>query len=664
LEPIKKLGISGSMSGWDEFSTDTTDTALGAVPKKYTMPEILKEIKEIKAQLSKDKIEQIFSYVEKHIHDHNNPHDLTLEALGTSVVYELYQAWLERGYIGGIEDFLKVLFQYVEVADVNDTLYTESHSKLVSVRGAQAYYDDHINDINAHREMFRKMFPGKAVTTVPVFSTHAFLGTDPDIVTERPSTCHYHDTTGYLKYVPENTLAIDYIYGDPMYSIWGERTNLAKYSLNLEDGSTINSDIELDENLLRNILGNYGVNVIREHKTFLTNEHGWVSNQNFDFIEGKTYTISVYAFPIDKNYLAIKLPAELNNSSIITHSLVKEGEYYKWLDYDNETNYGEAIILPNGWVRVIHTFRAMQTMSCPVKCIFTEILDGDLSYISSGKVMGALNQIQVEEGVGASPAIITNEFTVTRPATKVKIPFNNLFNVDGGTLSICTKQPYPIYRNHNACLYEFGDESHKSMNGMFLYNSPDILSMATYNRFQTTIDQYTSGDAKRNNMIYVHSYGSMYHTYGNTGNIPHSKLVADSSVSYSEVLDHTLSDIWNNEITRGTTYLIDITNNMISTTTSIDELTVDQILDKIVTQVYAEVSENRGDREIALIDLLERGDYELGITLDENVAYLYIGSDRLSNNPYNGYISDITYYDRYCDPMEVEYLIGEYTNGS
>lgn len=662
MENIKKLGISGSMSGWEEYNTDMSSTALGAVPKKYTIPELLSEINNIKKILSKEKIEELFVLLENHLHDNLNPHELTLETLGTSVIYELYNTWIDKGYVGSVDDFLKVLFQYVEIATPMETLHNPDSSKLVSIKGSKFIYDNHIQDPNAHDEMFRAMFPGKAVTTEPIFSSHAFLGIHPDMEIIRPSICYYHDPAGYLKTVGENELPIDHIYNEPMYSIWNERTNLVTNSFTLADGEFINVSPEINHETFKNLLGEYETLLIRENTSNVTNKHGWKTD-NITFEAGKIYTVSVYAYPINKNYLTIKIPGDLNNDSIITHSLVKDNNYYKWIDYDDEINHGEAVILPNGWVRVSHTFKALMDTNEKIEILFTEIIDGDLTYISNNKLVGALSQVQVEEGLNASPPIITQDYPITRPATSLKIPFGDLFNVETGTLIISVKKIPNISGNHNLCLYEIGSDESKTVSAIYKNTDISSLTITSYNSYQEIIDEQQVNSIIRNICTYVHSYGDIFHTYGNTGYRPISNVVADKSIGYSEALNYALLEIWNN-IEAGNTYLIDYVNPFITTTINIDDLNMHEILDNVLVDIFTETSQNRGTNEIAFIDFIESTDAYESISLCPDVNYLYIGKDHLEQHSFGGYISNIIYYEKYCDNLETEFLIGEYADGT
>lgn len=660
MDNLKKPGIIGVMSNWDDYSTDTSTTVDKGSSRKYTMPEMLKEIRYLRDNINKESVQELLLYLENHVHDENNPHDLTLETLGTSVISELYKAWKDEGYEGTIDDFIKVLFQYVEIADVDDTLAGTSHSKLVSVRGAKAYYDEHIADPHAHDEMFRAIFPGHPVTKEPKFSSFAFLGTDPDIEITRESSCYYHDSSGYLKLAEPHTLPIDNIYGYPMYSIWGERTNLVPNSFNLNDGQYLNV-AEENTDQVKSILGGDSVNLLREVSTETTEEHGWESDPLYNFEEGQTYTISVYAFPLDRKFFCIKLPEELNNNSFMIHDLTDDKNNYTNVDYDPGRNHGSIVILPNYWVRVNHTFTATATGIFSIKLLFCDIIDGDMTYIGEDHIIsGAMNQLQIEKGISASPPIITEGFATTRPGTIVKIPFADRFDDKKGTVVVSTKLPIPIGNGRDHYLYQIGSENNKSLSGRFTPTDPDKLTLESFNTFQTTIDLKSMGNTERDEVIYCHSYSSSYHTYDKNGDPASSNYVADNSIGYSDALTHTITEIYSNETEANKTYLIDYVNELKESTVSTDELSPQELLTAILTQVYPETSTGRGTDEVAYIDLLDDNDYEQSISISPDVTFLYLGNNNTGENSLNGYISSIVYYDKYCNELETEYLTGEY----
>jgi len=177
---INNLGVSGVLSGWDEFNTNTEASAAGAIPKKYTLTEILALIRDIKSKIDPEQIERLFLNMEDHIHDNQNPHQIDLDALDTSVLNELYLEWINRGHVGTLEEFVEVLFQYVHIANDEESLAGVSTTKIISVRGSKLIYDEHIADPDAHYHMFRAMLPGTPMDVQPIFSAQAFLG-DHDV---------------------------------------------------------------------------------------------------------------------------------------------------------------------------------------------------------------------------------------------------------------------------------------------------------------------------------------------------------------------------------------------------------------------------------------------------------------------------------------------------
>jgi hypothetical protein len=676
MSAVDRLGISGVLSSWEEYSTDTSSSALGSNPKKYTIPELLELINDIKRVFNPKALERFMLLIEEHLHDTDNPHRTTLESMGTSVIIELYKEWLELGYSGTREEFIKILFQYVEIADIPTTKAGISTSKLVSVKGAKAIYDEHIISPDAHTEMFRAIFPGNVPSDNPIWSCQAFVGQNPDMVVERPAPCFYHRQDGYLDIAPANTLPIDNLYGYPMFSIWGKRKNLVRYSNDLNSGGFVGgykSDL-LSFPSPRNITDG-----IMFHETLggSGSEHGWVT-EPIAFEAGKVYTFSAFVFPRLRMYFTLGIPEVLAGPNAQIHYDLRDPDNkYIPVDMDKTINDGEMIILPNRWVKVIHSFRAKASITMSLKALWLDTIDTNTAYVGSGTIAGFMWQAQVEEGLGASPPIINGEFLEERPATKVKIPFDNLFNNKTGALVIETKQPYKIQQNEAHYLYEVGSVNGTTLHGKFPITHEQRLYMESINIQKSILDYSWTGNILRDFVTYVHSYSSNYHTYGNTGNFPITNSVFDNSITTPVALEYFLLNIWPQIINDNTVNaaLISFDNNVNPTPTDLPDnyvefslpddveanaIYLDYILEDIVPTVYA----NREDNGLAIINLVRREDLlDLTTVLNDEYDFLIIGCNRNGEEQLNGYIRNITYYHVYSDDLVTEFYIGEYPHG-
>jgi hypothetical protein len=537
----QKTGITGVLSNWDEYSTKKASEHNESQTTQYTVPEILNEIRKIKKSFDPQILERMMLLLEDHIHNSNNPHKTTIDSMGTSVIAELYKEWTNLGYTGSIDTFIKILFQYIEIADIETTRAGVSSSKLVSVKGAKRIYDEHLEDPNAHNEMFRDMLPGIVPNTYPTWSIQSIVGVDSEISVERPAPCMYHKPDGYLDTVPAHTLPIDYCYGEPFFSIWGKRKNLITHSTTLESGSffggykTISDKIESPNHEM--VVSKY-----HEDVTNITKEHGW-STPTIPFEIGKVYTASIYVYPKDRSYFTTRIPDGLSGETARLHiNLNNIDERYIPIHYDDTINSVEVIKFPNGWFRIIHTFKAQKTIDTTIDFLFLDILDGDTTYIGDGCTSGYLWQGQVECGVNASPPILTEDLLVERPATIVKVPFRDKFSLKNGTFVIEAKKPKDIKRNATQYLYALGDDTTAIMSGKFPITRNQELYIESINTFDEILDYAWLGPNVAETNTFSYGYNHKYHIYADTDNPIIRNTVEDTSITYSEAMRYLLTD--------------------------------------------------------------------------------------------------------------------------
>lgn len=670
MNAIRKQGITGSMSQFDQYSTDTVQSALGDKPDKYTIPELLSMIRDIKTNFDPKILERLFLLMEEHIHNRDNPHNVTLESLNTTVIAELYKEWQADGYTGTIDDFRKVLFQYIEIADIPTTFEGTSESKLVSVKGAKTIYNDHIVNPNAHDEMWRAIFPGNAIDTVPKYSAQALVGLPENVEVTRNAEMIFHTPTGFFDVVPADTLAVDYLYKDPAYSIWGERTNMVLQSESLGSGNFIGGYSKPITNALSPNKDSKAI-VFNESDNGQTSENGWESDE-FNFVAGVAYTISTYVLPMDKQFFGFDLPEaltgctrhpvyDLRNEDVSFHPFG-----YSEVDENGKTtNFGEHIILDNEWVKVVHCFIAQQTVTCSLKALWSDVLDGDMTYIGTDKDAGAMYQAQLERGVNASPPIFTQDFPVTRPGTVVKIPFGDNFNFRSGALVITTKKPYKIDTEEDQYLYELGDAGESTLQGKYTPTHDHRLLMSSFSKTRDILDQEYTGDANRDATTFVHAYDLYQHTYGNTGD--HAKIhdISDQSVTFSNALDYMMANVYGSPGMQGAEVgMIDFTNNLVSSSTSVSYLTDVEVVELVLSNIWNKTKLQKGTDDLAVIDFLESDELTDVTLLNDNGDILFLGCSRNNANHLDGYIFDLTYYTTYVSELETEFLTGEYVHGT
>lgn len=241
--------ILAGTSGFGSYTTSPRDgeTLFGST---VLHPEnLIEKIRELQSVLSVTDIEEAISLIRRHITDYNNPHHTDLPQFDTDIGEYLYQKYKNAGGTGSYEFFLHCLFSVLYVADLETIKRGTDPNALISVAGARWFLRDHNSDPNAHDELFKRMFPGTAVLTDPVYSLNAMTGLSPVYQPNPMSDTDdytYIGNDGRLHMSTKGYIPVEYINNEPMIPCWETRTNLWSISTSFVDTEKFNTTVELD----------------------------------------------------------------------------------------------------------------------------------------------------------------------------------------------------------------------------------------------------------------------------------------------------------------------------------------------------------------------------------------------------------------------------------
>lgn len=376
----------GSISGWNQITTNDNDTNNVPVSDHdYTVADLELMLRGLKKMFDPKKLDRIESLIYKHIEDKNNPHKTDLSKLHIDPLQELYKLWLEQGYVGSRDQFIKVIFQYVKIADLETALKGESYDEVTSVKDVSEMLKQHDEDDDAHSEMLGKMFPGSEVKFDPTFSIKAYVGLPyRGWMCDRSSKMWVINSSGFLEEVGINQIGIDYSLGRASIPLFGEVSNLIEESENFRDSyyySVFNGKMDrLD--VYSNIREDDPyVDVFLEEKTIGPTVHGLMYNGNSVVSKtGEYYTISVFIRPYGRDNVGIQVSSDVLGSiyGFVQFNLKDEKVFYH---DDIENLKGELYSLHNGWYRLCMTFRASEDGIVIRPSIYSlDIYDGDQTH--------------------------------------------------------------------------------------------------------------------------------------------------------------------------------------------------------------------------------------------------------------------------------------------
>ena len=459
--------ITGVLSG---FTYNTENELLGVDTNSLSVDDLLILLKKLIRLFDPKRFQYFEDILNKHIVNYKNPHKTTLDQLTTSVLNELYLVWKEfdPNNTGTIDDFVRVLFQNVVVANIEDTLEGTSTNKVTSVAGVVALINKHNEDPNAHYNLLNNLFPGDEIIAPPEFSLLADIGNDMHVSVEGPATT-YVGPNGYIYTTENNTIPVDYSFLVPMFSIWESRTNLITDSCNFESPGWVATNIVGTQknvalyNPFANIV-NYVTDFVEVESTYPVSHD--ITYETFPVTIGQTYTISVYGSYIEggREVIGIRVPTEYGGEyNGVRYSLLDDDDtYFLHEGMDSKSHAIEEVgKLAFGKI-FVYSFKALKTGNCSCIIWGSDLIDGDGTHIGvSNRPVFRLYAVQVEKGLGRSPFIYTSGTTKTREGIYIykeieTSPLEEWFNPYSGTIVCQCQIPQNITTNNTRVIYGLG----------------------------------------------------------------------------------------------------------------------------------------------------------------------------------------------------------------
>lgn len=452
----------GILAGWDKITTQQVDGATPTGDHQFTAADLLKVVKAFREEFSVARLDEIEELIRRHMARTDNPHKLDLTDLDTSVLQELYNLWLSLGNEGSREDFMKVIFQYVKIADIATTRQGTAYDEVVSAKGLNTVVNDHDTNPDAHEALWRKLFPGAMVRTSPSFALEAYIGLPEDAVVTRDSSLWVLSAMGTMKKIPPHTLEADHSTGESSFPIFGAMTNYIEESENfLNEGlyyckyakiTRSEAALSLDESASASYVLTEAAN-----PTPVRHEIRYMG-ESMNIVEGEYYTISVFVHPMGRDSFGIEvldiidgvgrfgfhgsnlLPFDQGTFRQPTAAMYRNVHFNcatEEVFINDKANDLTGYIYPlyNGWYRLQVTFRALTSTPLSVSLYSLDIHDGDDTHEGIDGVGMAIFGLMVTDGPFLPPYIPSrNKILGSIAGTTVELPVGPWFNNRYGTI--------------------------------------------------------------------------------------------------------------------------------------------------------------------------------------------------------------------------------------
>ncbi len=521
----------GTITGFELITTnDLEENTTPQSEHEYTLEDLYLQLKKLRDYLDLDRLTYIEGLITRHIHDFNNPHLDDLSKLGTSVLQELYNLWLSEGNTGEREEFLRVLFQYVKIADVITSLEGKALDQVPSVKSAAAMISAHNTSADAHDALFQTLFPGEEVSMTPTFVIDAMVGLPRDMEIVADTSISFIDEHGRLKDAPAGVIPIDYQFGEPTFPLTGEFTNEFLHTEAFDNPYWICENAEVAIDNTRDNLRKIGpMFVLVEHSSENPIEHILKCDNGIEVEANKLYTISLFVSARERHSIGIRIPGGFVGSYPQVHFNLEEKAIFINANADKTKLYGELHELHSGYYRVAVTFRPGSAGLVVPEIYVLDIYDGDSNYVGTDGYGIGIDAIEFNEGP-IVPYVKSEDTPGICGQHTFRMPTGAWYNKDEGTLIVECNNSNPLLPSGPRVLYSIGDGANgmtvtgqypTNHNRRFFFNGYDERSISMYGQW--------SPASARELVCFVHGYSQQKHLIGgfdgNTSEIVTNKKV-------------------------------------------------------------------------------------------------------------------------------------------
>lgn len=442
----------GALAGWDKITTQTADGTTPSGDHEFTAADLLKVVRAFRAEFNLQRLDEIEMLIRKHMARTDNPHKLDLADLETSVLQELYKLWISTGATGTREDFLKVIFQYVRIADIPTTRLGKAYDQVVSAAGLAAVVKDHDESEDAHEAIWLKLFPGEELRTTPTFAMHAYLGLPHTAIVTRPSPMWVLTDTGIIKKIPENTLEADHGTGEAAFPLFDALTNYIEESEDFSDGVYVpkNAEVVRNAGIASMDEAASAAYVLQEKFSAVPLRHELrYYNESINIIQGQYYTISIFVRPNGRDCFGIEILDLLSGAGSFgfagsgllpfdqgTFRQLSAAAYRNvhfkcsteqvFINSKAQDLFGYIYPCYNGWYRLQVTFKALSTVPMQISMYTIDIHDGDDTCEGIAGQGLALFGLEFTDGPFLPPYIPSRDHVMgSIAATTVQIPMGD-----------------------------------------------------------------------------------------------------------------------------------------------------------------------------------------------------------------------------------------------
>ena len=506
----------GTLADWELATTNSPEeNAIPTSEHDYTLADLYLLLKEVRDLFKPEHLAYVEGLITKHINDFQNPHRTDLIKMGSSVLQELYNIWLSEGNVGTREEFLKILFQYVKIADILTTITGTARDQVPSVKGVATVVKLHDENPEAHANIFANFFPGEEMQYPPTFVLDAFIGLPRSVLVRRNSPITYVDSLGILREAGIDTLPTDYTFGPGMFPLFGALTNEFLRSEDISNSywTKKNGTVELSTSIMTPKRDSFA-HVFKESNTINPVEHTISPSVTTDVSLNEIWTISVFVEPAGRPCFGIRIPESIGGAYPYVHFDLENLEYFINDGADKTAISARIKKLSSGMIRICMIFKAKATSAFSPELYPLDILSGDANYVGNGELGTAIFGLQMTKCDEMPPYIPSAGTKGSIAKTTVSVPLGDWFDPTKGTFALEISNTLPINCAASKEVFSIGDGSTIGINGRFPAAHNSRFYFTGYNSLNTAFFNKWASPCTRDLLTVVHGFSATKHNVG------------------------------------------------------------------------------------------------------------------------------------------------------
>lgn len=432
MTDLSKKGIAGSIAGFDTINIDPSGTTEASVATNFSASEMMSILLSIRKQLPDPSVlAALATKINAHITNTANPHHDNASQMQIDVFGALYTYWVSLGNIGTEGDFAAILFSEDVIANLQDILDGTVDS-LVDVSGVTGLIAYHNADPAAHPAMLAQYFPGTPPISDPSISIQALIGLPvSQMTTTRAQPLSYISANGTLQFSQTEQIPLDYLTGEPLFPLWGARTNLVTYS-----DPSVNPTVQLINTVSRvdptTLAPDMSIGAYVVTDTTTASEHAVAFG--ISGVAGTEYTTSFFCAPkLSTGFIHVYYQDDPETG--FWYNLT-DGSFIESIP---GTTISYAYQLSTGWIR-FGIQRVAQTTGNDNLVVGYVPTSTSSSYLGTGVDLFALYGLMHATGPGVSPLIPTTGTSASVDDTQIIVIAPEVISPVIGMISIGYRQ--------------------------------------------------------------------------------------------------------------------------------------------------------------------------------------------------------------------------------